>query len=158
MKNNNFEPLTMSLQDFKSKGLDKKMNTKGKSKRPSSEKDIGQIASQSSSSNRHGKYNAVKTYVDGIKFDSKFEAERYSILNVLLKGKVISDLQLQVAFPIIVNDIKICSYIADFVYFQDGNRIVEDAKGVKTPEYKLKKKLMKATMGIDIYETFKNKK
>ena len=53
-----------------------------------------------------------------------------------------------------VNDQKICAYIADFRYERedkDGvwHYIVEDAKGVETPEFKLKKKLMKACLGIE---------
>ena len=51
---------------------------------------------------------------------------------------------------------KICAYIADFRYKRedkDGvwHEIVEDAKGVETPEFKLKKKLMKACLDIEIF-------
>ena len=54
-----------------------------------------------------------------------------------------------------VNNEKICAYIADFRYQKknkDGEwyEVVEDAKGVETPEFKLKKKLMKACLGIEI--------
>ena len=46
-----------------------------------------------------------------------------------------------------------CEYIADFVYTdKDGNTIVEDAKGVRTPEYKIKRKLMLYRHGIKIKE------
>ena len=62
---------------------------------------------------------------------------------------------MQVRFNLMVNDQKICAYIADFCYERedkDGvwHYIVDDAKGVETPEFKLKKKLMKACLGIDI--------
>ena len=54
-----------------------------------------------------------------------------------------------------VNDQKICAYVADFKYNKENadgiwEHIIEDAKGVETPEFKLKK-LMKAVFNIDIY-------
>lgn len=45
-----------------------------------------------------------------------------------------------------------CVYIADFVYRVDGRQIVEDAKGVKTEAYKIKRKLMLLVYGIQIKE------
>lgn len=82
------------------------------------------------------------------------EARRYSILLLLMQAGEIFKLQLQVSFKIVVNGEKICTCRADFVYFDDkGNKIVEDAKGVQTPEFILKKKLMKAVHGIDILLT-----
>ena len=44
------------------------------------------------------------------------------------------------------------AYIADFAYMQDGKYIVEDTKGVKTPEYVIKRKLMLWLQGIRIRE------
>ena len=35
-----------------------------------------------------------------------------------------------------------CAYIADFTYRQDGELVVEDAKGMRTPEYIIKRKMM----------------
>lgn len=46
-----------------------------------------------------------------------------------------------------------CSYIADFVYEQDGQMVVEDVKGFKTPEYRLKKKMLLYFHGIMVKET-----
>lgn len=46
-----------------------------------------------------------------------------------------------------------CTYVADFVYLQDGEIIVEDTKGFRTPEYKIKRKLMLFLKGIRIKET-----
>lgn len=102
------------------------------------------------------KYGNKKTVVNGIKFDSKWEAERYLYIKSLELAGRVKDLELQVRFNLIVNDQKICAYIADFRYKRedkDGewHEIVEDAKGVETPEFKLKKKLMKACLGIDIF-------
>ena len=102
------------------------------------------------------KYGNKKTVVNGIKFDSKWEAERYLYIKSLERAGRVKDLELQVRFNLIVNDQKICAYIADFRYKRedkDGewHEIVEDAKGVEPPEFKLKKKLMKACLGIDIF-------
>jgi len=104
-------------------------------------------------SSKSSKYKAVKTIIDGIKFDSKKEAQRYLELKTLQSLNYITGLQLQVKYDLIVNKIKICKYIADFKYFEKGSVIVEDCKGVLTPIYKLKKKLMKAIYNIDILET-----
>lgn len=46
-----------------------------------------------------------------------------------------------------------CEYVADFVYIENGKTVVEDAKGVKTPEYRIKRKLMLERYGIKIKET-----
>lgn len=46
-----------------------------------------------------------------------------------------------------------CSYIADFVYTENGKTVVEDVKGYKTPDYKIKKKLLLYIHGIRIKET-----
>ena len=98
------------------------------------------------------KYKNVKTRVDGFKFDSKKEASRFIELKLMLRAKMITKLVLQPKFRIRVKGQKICTYIADFMYERDGKRIVEDVKGVKTPVYKLKKKLVKATHGIEVVE------
>lgn len=107
------------------------------------------------------KYHARKTTVDGITFDSQKEAMRYAELRLLEKAGEIYDLQRQVPFVIIpkmvdANGKKIpeTKYIADFTYIEKGKltRTVEDVKGVKTPEYRLKKKLMLYRNGITITE------
>ncbi len=100
------------------------------------------------------KYRAIKTTVDGITFASHKEAMRYQQLLLMLHTKQIKDLKLQVKFPIVVNDMKICNYIADFVYIdKDGKTVVEDTKGVRTSVYSIKKKLIKAIYGIEIFES-----
>ena len=104
---------------------------------------------------KYNKYNAKKTEFMGFKFDSKWEAERYGQLASMQMAGIIQDLERQVNYDIIVNDQKICRYIADFVYklvHEDGSekKIVEDAKGIETTDFKLKKKLMKAVFDIEI--------
>ena len=106
------------------------------------------------------KYKAKKTVVDGIKFDSKKEAKRYTELKYLEEQGIIKGLQRQVKFVLIPSqrgkDGKViereCSYYADFVYTMRGERIVEDVKGIRTETYKLKKKMMLYFHGIRIVE------
>lgn len=95
------------------------------------------------------KYKNIKTKVDGIKFDSKAEAKRYIELKMLLKGKYITDLELQPKFelqPKYINNkgehIRAIIYKADFMYIKNGITIVEDVKGVETKDFKLKKKIL----------------
>jgi hypothetical protein len=107
---------------------------------------------------RRSKYGAKKTVVDGIKFDSMAEATRYGVLKIVQASGLISDLRLQVPYQITLNGKKICRYVADFVYIEDGKQVVEDVKGMKTPVYNLKKKLMEAVFGVVILETGLKKK
>jgi len=103
----------------------------------------------------YNKYHAKKTKVGNITFDSKKEAKRYNELGLLLKAKKIKHLQLQVPFILIPKNEngRAIKYIADFVYFDEQDKvIVEDVKGVKTPVYNLKKRLLKEKFGIDIVE------
>jgi len=103
---------------------------------------------------QRGKYKNEPTWVDGIRFDSKKEAKRYQELKLLEQAHEIWNVHRQVEFPLTVMNQHICNYVADFVYLDnDGGQVVEDVKGVKTREYKLKKKLMKAIYGIEIKET-----
>jgi len=92
--------------------------------------------------------------VRGIVFHSKREAKRYEELCLMERGGLIADLELQPEFPIVVNGTKVCVYRADFRYIDtsDGSEVVEDAKGYRTEIYKLKRKLVEATWGIDIQE------
>lgn len=93
------------------------------------------------------KYNARKTVVDGITFDSKKEARRYSELKLMEKAGDIYNLELQPRF--LLQDkfrykgepFRKVEYIADFRYTdKTGATVVEDVKGYKTETYNLKKK------------------
>lgn len=96
------------------------------------------------------KYNARKTIVDGITFDSKKEARRYEELKLQEKVGDISHLQLQPKFRLLDGfkyngeTIRPINYFADFNYIDaEGNEVVEDvkSKATKTPVYSIKKKL-----------------
>lgn len=103
----------------------------------------------------YSKYHNVKTNRDGITFDSRLELRRYDELCLLIRAGEIRHLRVHVLFPLLVNGIKVCAYEADFVYTdKNGAQVVEDTKSdaTKTPVYSIKKKLMKAVLGIDIVE------
>jgi hypothetical protein len=99
------------------------------------------------------KYHAKPTIVDNVRFASAREASRYRELCLLLASGAISHLELQPRFDIIVNHKKIGFYKADFRYVdEDGLSHIEDAKGVSTPVYRLKKRLVEAMYSIVIEE------
>lgn len=116
------------------------------------------------------KYHNKKTEVDGIKFDSKKEANRYLELKLLEKAGEIQNLRLQVKYVLIPSQYeqvysekkhayirgklieRECSYVADFVYEEGGETIVEDTKGFRTQDYMIKRKMMLYLMGIRIRE------
>ena len=105
------------------------------------------------------KYGNCKVIRDGIEFDSIKECQRYCELKLMQRAGVISDLQLQVSFELIPTqriDGKVVeravNYVADFVYKQDGQTVVEDTKGYKTTEYIMKRKMMLFFHGIRIRE------
>lgn len=106
------------------------------------------------------KYNSRKTVVDGQKFDSKKEANRYQELLLLEKAGVIKNLSRQVKFVLIPSQRdengklieRECSYKADFMYEEGIKTVVEDVKGYRTKEYIIKRKLLLYQYGIRIRE------
>ncbi|WP_101773978.1 DUF1064 domain-containing protein [Peptostreptococcus faecalis] len=96
---------------------------------------------------KYNKYGNKKVEIDGIKFDSRKEANRYAELKLLERCRDITDLELQPRF--LLQDkfkhngkaIRKVEYVADFMYKRDGEIYVEDVKGMKTDVYSLKKKL-----------------
>ena len=121
------------------------------------------------------KYGNRTVAVDGIAFDSIREARRYKQLKLLLLSGEIVGLSMQVPFELVPAQYeetgevyskgprkgqpkqgkcieKSVVYVADFVYFENGKRVVEDTKGVRTPEYIIKRKLMLQKYGIRIRE------
>ena len=93
------------------------------------------------------KYRSKSIYVGDIKFQSKLEAKRYRQLTLLEKAGEINELQLQVPFLLQESfkkngkTYRKIEYIADFVYKEDGQIVVEDTKGIKTDVFKIKQKL-----------------
>lgn len=106
------------------------------------------------------KYSNQKVIVGGIQFSSIKESSRYLELLLLQRAKKITDLELQPVFVIaesVVLDGRRKAqrkYIADFRYkdLETGQTVVEDVKGMKTAEYKLKRHLVMAVHGIEVKE------
>lgn len=119
-----------------------------------------------------GKFHNKKVTVEGETFDSKREASRWLELKMLQRAGRISNLERQKKFVLIPAQYepeitgprggkkkgrlleREVAYIADFVYCdaETGDLIVEDTKGVRTPEYIIKRKLMLWLKGIKIIE------
>jgi ABC-type antimicrobial peptide transport system ATPase subunit len=115
------------------------------------------------------KYHSIKWYVtpgglhvgashEGPKAkvaDSTKEFLRLLDLQRMQAAGLIFNLRTQVSYKIIINGVKVCSYVADAVYVLDGTEVVEDTKSEitrKLPVYRLKKKLLLACLGINITE------
>lgn len=106
------------------------------------------------------KYKNKKVVNDHGTFDSTREWRRYIDLMLLQKSGKISGLARQVKFEL-VKGVKFAGaarakpairYFADFVYIENGRRVVEDAKGFRDEKYILKKHMMLAFHGIEIRE------
>ena len=123
------------------------------------------------------KYHAKRVTIDGIKFDSATEGRYYQKYKQMEKDGEIKNLRLQVPYelvPAVYEEVEIVrhlkrgdkitkkkkltqrpiTYIADFVFEQNGKTCVVDVKGKRLPVYLLKKKMMKALKGIDIIEVY----
>lgn len=102
---------------------------------------------------KRNKYNARRKEVDGHVFHSSGEAKRYLELKQAVEFGLISYLQIQKKYPLVVNGVHVADYVADFVYMDDAELIIEDFKGMRTPVYEMKKKLMLALYGVEILES-----
>lgn len=109
---------------------------------------------------RKNKYGNKKVTYNGEIFDSQHELDRYLELRLLERAGKIEKLDRQVKYLLIPtqrdenNKVieRPCAYIADFVYLKDGQIVVEDAKGHKTKEYIIKRKLMLQNYGLRVVE------
>ena len=106
------------------------------------------------------KYHNRKVSINGETFDSRKEANRWAELKLLQRAGKISDLNRQVHYLLIPAQYENghllergVSYVADFVYKEDGQLVVEDTKGMRTDAYIIKRKLMLSVYGIRIKET-----
>lgn len=103
--------------------------------------------------NRPNKYGARKTYVDGIKFDSKAEAQYW------LQHKTSKGIQRQVKFTLVKpykkygKTFREVSYIADFVFYDDHGNILKvvDVKGVRTQLFNVKAKIFMSMYEVPLY-------
>lgn len=117
------------------------------------------------------KYRNKKVTVNGITYDSKKEAQRHAILKMMERAGRIRELRRQVKYVLIPAQYepdeisargrtkrgklieRECSYVADFVYEENGKTVVEDTKGFRTADYIIKRKLLLWVHGIRIKET-----
>ena len=128
---------------------------------------------------KKSKYGARKITRDGVTYDSIKEYRRFCELRLLEKAGEVADLKRQVEFELIpaqFEDVptgeiykrgelkgqpkmkRVCveqsvKYVADFVYYENGKKVVEDAKGFRTADYKIKRKLMLYIHKIKIKES-----
>lgn len=106
------------------------------------------------------KYHAVKTDIDGIRFDSYKEGSRYMELKLLEKGGAIKDLilqpryELQPAYEINGRKVRKIEYVADFEYYDNDKKkkVIEDVKGYRTDIYRIKKKWFEYKYDVEITE------
>ena len=98
-------------------------------------------------SEKKSKYSSAKTDIDGIRFDSKKEAEFYAELKLREKAGKITHLRLQPRYLLQETfrhegkQYREIEYVADFEYIENGETMVVDVKGFKTAVYMIKKKL-----------------
>jgi hypothetical protein len=110
------------------------------------------------------KFNAQKTVIDGITFDSKKEGYRYQVLKTLKKDPTNPVVSIKRQVPFIAKvvspsgeEIEVWKYKLDFlVTYKDGRVDHEDVKGHKKGSayevFRLKKKHIEAQYGIRIIE------
>lgn len=105
---------------------------------------------------KRSKYHAVRSVdADGLKWDSNAERKRWGELQFMLKAGLIRLLERQPRFPMEVKEgVFVGTYVADFRYKRvaDSEWVIEDVKGVKTPLYKFKKKIVEALYAFKITE------
>lgn len=116
------------------------------------------------------KYGNEKVRLDSYLFDSLKEKNRYLVLLMRQKLGEICGLTVHPKFKLLdkKNGQRAVSYVADFSYYTHyevagmggGELVVEDTKGIdpktgwntRTPVYKLKKRLMKELLNIEVRE------
>lgn len=115
---------------------------------------IGEKKEQEKKENK-SKYGNKWVEFDGIKFQSKREANRYYDLMMLYLGGYIKMFRMQVEFELNDGGKFSHKYVADFVYLDLRNNefVIEDCKGFRTNVYRKKQRLMKKIYGIEIKET-----
>lgn len=121
------------------------------------------------------KFRNDRTATNGLTFASKMESRRHDELRLLERSGEIRNLRLQVRFEL-VPPVRLkgatrltpgIDYVADFVYEERKPRtlnhgslkvtewveVIEDCKGAQTAVYKMKRHMMKALLGLDIFES-----
>lgn len=114
---------------------------------------------------RANKFHAQPEWVNGVRFDSRKEAMRYRELLLLERIGHVGDIVLQPKFPLTCGGKPVllkstrypngrrASYRADFQYRDKltGYTVVEDVKGMDTPLSRLKRAIVAAEHGVEIF-------
>jgi hypothetical protein len=88
---------------------------------------------------------AKKTVVDGVKYDSKFEASEAKDLTLLLKAGKIAGFESHKRIPLEVNGFHVSDYYIDFVvHHLDGTTEYLETKGMPSAVWVLKFKILEA--------------
>jgi hypothetical protein len=69
-------------------------------------------------SGKPSKYRNRRQVVDGVQWDSRKELARWRLLWARKEAGAVSQLRRQVRFALVVNGVKVCDYVADFVYVE----------------------------------------
>lgn len=97
------------------------------------------------------KYGNRKVMYKGMRFDSILEYRRYIVLEDAQTKGLITNLERQVRYSLDVNGSHICDIILDFRYHRTNyGTITEDAKGIVTPDWRIKAKLFSALYHKDV--------
>ncbi len=104
------------------------------------------------------KYRNVPVEVEGIKFASKAEARRYVELRILRDTGIIKKLRIQPRYELLVDGIKIGTYVPDFDYYEDEKLKVEDVKGFRTDLFIWKRKHFEAQYKVVLNEITSQKR
>lgn len=112
---------------------------------------------------RGHKYGAKPmTTADGVWHPSSGQGRRWAVLQQAQYAGLIKNLQREVKFDLVVNGVKVCSYVADHTFtlagvlaqeaVAAGKRldVVEDFKGTVTDVARIKMKLFAAVMGYEV--------
>jgi hypothetical protein len=85
-------------------------------------------------------------------FASKAEARYHDGLLLRERAGEVADIRRQVRYPLVVNGILICTYVADYVYREvaTNRELIIDVKGVETVLFRQKRKLLRALYGLEI--------
>lgn len=99
------------------------------------------------------KYRNQPIVLDGIRFASKLEARYFSQLKLREKAGEVFYVELQKRYPLIGPDgLLVATYVADFVFWdqRESRQRIVDLKGIETDVFKIKKKLMKSLLGLEV--------
>lgn len=97
----------------------------------------------------------VRDEAHGVTYDSRIEAKRGGQLHLLQSFGRIRHLRVHPRFDLIVNGVKVATYVADFDYYEGETYVVEDVKPASKrndPVYRIKRKLMLACLKINVTE------